>query len=209
MARYTDAVCRLCRRQGEKLFLKGERCFTPKCGIERRNTPPGQHGARRRGKVSEHGVQLKEKQKARQVYGVLERQFRRHYAMASNRPGVVGENLLQELELRLDNVVYRLGFAESRSHARQVVNHGHITVNGRKARTPSARAKVGDMVGWVASSRTSELYKTALAGISNKGVPDWLALDRTQMSGSVVAVPLRGQIDTKLNEQAIVEFYSR
>jgi len=208
MARYTDAVCRLCRRQGEKLFLKGDRCFSPKCAVERRPTPPGQHGARRR-KVSEHGMQLKEKQKARQVYGVLERQFRRHYAAASNRPGVVGENLLQELELRLDNVVYRLGFADSRSQARQTVNHGHITVNGRKARTPSMRAKVGDTIGWVPSSRSGELFKMVSEGIKGKAVADWLNLDMGQMNGKVVSVPMRGQIDTKLNEQAIVEFYSR
>lgn len=208
MARYTEAVCRLCRRQGEKLFLKGDRCFTPKCAIERRNTAPGQHGARRR-KVSEHGLQLREKQKARQIYGVLERQFRRHYAVASTRPGVVGENLLQELELRLDNVVYRLGFADSRAQARQTVTHGHISLNGRKARTPSIRVKVGDTVAWVPGSRTTELFKAVSANISSKAVPDWLSLDAGQMSGKVVSVPMRGQIDTKLNEQAIVEFYSR
>ncbi len=208
MARYTDAVCRLCRRQGEKLFLKGERCFSPKCGVERRPTPPGQHGARRR-KVSEHGLQLREKQKARQIYGVLEHQFRRHFEAASNRPGATGENLLQELELRLDNVVYRLGFADSRSQARQTVNHGHITVNGRKARTPSAHAKIGDVVGWVPASKTGEMFKTVSAGISSKAVPDWLSLDMGQMNGRVMSVPMRGQIDTKVNEQAIVEFYSR
>jgi len=208
MARYTEAVCRLCRRQGEKLFLKGDRCFSPKCSVEKRPTPPGQHGARRR-KVSEHGMQLKEKQKARQVYGVLETQFRRHYQAATSRPGVVGENLLQELELRLDNVVYRLGFADSRNQARQTVTHGHITINGRKAHTPSTRVKVGDAVGWVPSSRTSELFKTVQEGISGKAVPDWLSSDKGQMSGKVISVPVRGQIDTKLNEQAIVEFYSR
>ena len=209
MARYTEAVCRLCRRQGEKLFLKGERCFSPKCAIEKRNSPPGMHGQARRRKLSERGAQLKEKQKAKWIFGVLEQQFRRHYQTATKRPGARGENLLQELEQRLDNVVYRLGFADSRKQARQFVNHGHITINGRKTDIPSAHIKLGDTIGWVPSSVNTELYKTVAAGIASKSVPEWLQLDMGQMTGKVSMIPIRTQLEQLINEQAIVEFYSR
>jgi small subunit ribosomal protein S4 len=209
MARYADAVCRLCRRQGEKLFLKGDRCFSPKCAIEDRNNPPGQHGTARRRKMSEHGLQLREKQKARFIYGVLERQFRRHYQQASRRPGMTGENLLQELELRLDNVVYRLGFADSRNQARQTVLHGHITLNGRRTNVPSARVRIGDVVAWTPGGAKTELFKAVAQAISGKSIPDWLDLGIAQMTGRVLAIPSRGQVDTKVNEQAIVEYYSR
>ena len=208
MARYTDAVCRLCRRQGEKLFLKGERCMSPKCAIERRNNPPGMHAARRR-KVSERGLQLREKQKARITYGVLERQFRRHYQEAVRRPGATGENLLQELELRLDNVIYRMGFADSRAQARQIVQHGHITLNGRKTNVASARLKAGDAVAWMAASKESEHYKTVAQAIESKAIPSWLILDQAQMAGRVLTMPTRQEIDVRVNEQAIVEWYSR
>ncbi len=209
MARYTGAVCRLCRRQGEKLFLKGERCFTPKCAIERRNNPPGQHGTARRRRLSERGMQLREKQKARFIFGVLEKQFRRHYQMATKRPGARGENLLQELELRLDNVCFRLGFADSRNQARQVVLHGHITLNGRKTDIPSARTKVGDVIGWVPKSVESEYFKYMSANLGSKTVPDWLDMNMTLMTGQVQSIPMRSQMEHVVNEQAIVEFYSR
>ncbi|MBI2885829.1 MAG: 30S ribosomal protein S4 [Chloroflexi bacterium] len=208
MARYTEAVCHLCRRQGEKLFLKGERCFSPKCAIEQRNNPPGQHTARRR-KVSERGLQLREKQKARWTYGVLERQFRRHYQEAARRPGATGENLLQELELRLDNVVYRLGFADSRAQARQIVQHGHIALNGRKTNIPSARVKTGNVVSWVPASMDTEYFKAVTHGIASKAVPSWLSLDMAQMAGRILTAPSRQDIDVRVNEQAIVEWYSR
>src|ERR1051325_7627449 len=158
MARYNGPVCRICRRHGEKLFLKGERCFSPKCGVEKRNAPPGQHGANRRRKISEHGLQLREKQKARSMFGVLERQFRRYYQEAVRRPGSTGENLLRELELRLDNVAYRLGFADSRKQARQLVLHGHITLNGRRTSVASAQVKQGDVVAVHTSSRNNEYF---------------------------------------------------
>lgn len=209
MARYTAAVCRLCRRQGEKLFLKGERCFSPKCAIERRNSPPGQHGTARRRKMSERGLQLKEKQKARFIYGVLEQQFRRHYRVATRREGARGENFLQELELRLDNVVYRLGFGDSRRQARQIVRHGHITLNGRKTDIPSARTKVGDTIGWMSASTQTEYFKIMSAGLSSKAIPEWLELNSSQMIGRVAMIPNRSQMEHQVNEQAIVEFYSR
>lgn len=208
MARYTGAVCRLCRRQGEKLFLKGDRCFTPKCAIERRPSPPGMHGARRR-RVSERGLQLKEKQKARYIFSVLERQFRRHYAEAARSKGMTGENLLKILESRLDNVVYRLGFADSRSQARQLVRHGHFTVNGRKTDIPSFIVKPGNVIAWKPGSTKLEYYKQMARGIQGKAVPDWLSLDLQTLSGRVITVPSRSDIDLRINEQAIVEFYSR
>ena len=209
MARYNGPVCRICRRHGEKLFLKGERCFSPKCGVEKRATPPGQHGAARRRKVSERGLQLKEKQKARSIYGVLERQFRRHYQEAVRRPGATGENLLRELELRLDNVAYRLGFADSRKQARQLVLHGHIALNGRRTSVPSARTRPGDLVGWDRGGKETEFYKVVTHTIESKSVPTWLELDRPNMSGRVLTLPERGEMDSHINEQAIVEYYSR
>ncbi|MBI4497258.1 MAG: 30S ribosomal protein S4 [Chloroflexi bacterium] len=207
MAREIGPVCRLCRRSGEKLFLKGSKCFT-NCTLEQRNSPPGQHGARRR-KLSERGAQLREKQKVRYIYGILERQFRRHYAEAERRPGITGENLLQFLELRLDNVVYRLGYADSRAQARHLVNHGHITLNGHKTDAPSARVKVGSVVGWNPASLNSEYYKLMVRDIQGKAAPPWLSRDPQTLSGRVLYVPTRAEIDTKVNEQAIVEYYSR
>jgi small subunit ribosomal protein S4 len=209
MARYNGPVCRICRRHGEKLFLKGERCFSPKCGVEKRNAPPGQHGANRRRKISERGLQLREKQKARSIFGVLERQFRRHYQEAVRRPGATGENLLRELELRLDNVVHRLGFSDSRKQARQLVLHGHITLNGRRTSVPSARTRPGDTVGWDGGSKETEYYKVVTHTIESKSVPTWLELDKASMNGRVLTLPERSEMDNHINEQAIVEYYSR
>lgn len=209
MARYTGPVCKLCRREGLKLFLKGERCFTPKCAIDRRNQPPGQHGLRRRGKTSDFGLQLREKQKARRTYGVLEKQFRRHFDTAERRPGVTGENLLQVLESRLDNLVYRLGIADSRPQARQIVNHGHVLVNGRKADIPSYICKPGDVISVRPDRLTDEYFKTVLVGIARKDVPGWLQLDPRNLSGKVVSLPARNDLELNLNEQLIVEYYSR
>ncbi len=211
MARYIGPVCRLCRREGEKLYLKGERCFTPKCAIEKRNQPPGQHGASRtfRRKVSDYGVQLREKQKARRIYGVLERQFRRYYADASRRSGVTGAVLLQYLEARLDNVVYRLGFASSRKQARQLVTHGHFTVNGRKVTIPSFLVKPGDKIAVAEASRTSTYFAGMDKGLKSARTPGWLSVDARQLSGNVLNLPTREQIDTPLKEQLIIEFYSR
>lgn len=208
MARYTGAVCRLCRRQGVKLFLKGERCFTPKCAVERRPTPPGDHGQRRR-KVSEYGEHLKEKQKVRAIYGVLERQFRKHFEEAKRLPGATGENLLRLLESRLDNVVYRLGFADSRNQARQLVTHGHIQVNGRKTDIPSALVRPGDVVSVAPRSRNLEFFKVVAETLDKKSVPRWLQLDAAQMTGRVLSLPSRDEIETNVNEQLVVEFYSR
>ncbi len=208
MGRYTGPVCRLCRRQGEKLMLKGERCTTRKCAVERRSLPPGQQRPRRR-RVSDRGLQLKEKQRARQTYGVMEKQFRRHFAEAERRPGITGENLLQILEMRLDNVVYRLGFADSRSQARQVVRHGHITLNGRKTDIPSCAVRPGDVIAWRERSTSTEYYKVVVEQIQDKIVPEWLSLDRQALSGRVLAPPSRSDIDLRIDEKAIVEYYSR
>lgn len=208
MARYTGPACRICRRQGEKLMLKGAKCFTPKCPVERRHTPPGQHGTARR-RVSEYSLQLKEKQKARFIYGVLERQFRRYFAEAERRPGLSGENLLQILETRLDNVVYRLGLAESRSQARQLVQHGHITVNGRRTYIPSHRVRPGNAVAWEEGSSKLLLYQVAARDIESKYIPSWLSLDRGNLSARVLALPSRSEIESIIDERLIVEFYSR
>ncbi|HZQ98505.1 MAG TPA: 30S ribosomal protein S4 [Chloroflexota bacterium] len=208
MARYHDAVCKLCRREGVKLFLKGDRCFTPKCAVERRPYPPGPQSTRRR-KVSEYSLQLREKQKARHIYGVLERQFRRHFAEAERRQGQTGENLLRILECRLDNVVYRLGFADSRAQARQLVSHGHFDVNGRKTDIPSAQVKAGDLITVREGSRAMDHFKTAMEQIARKTVPAWLSVDAANFAGRVVALPERADIDSALQEQLIVEFYSR
>lgn len=209
MARRTEADCKLCRRQGEKLFLKGERCFTPKCAVERHNTPPGQAVGVRRRKVSERGLQLREKQRARWMYGVLEKQFRRHFAEAERRPGITGENLLRLLETRLDNVVYRLGFAASRDQARQLVNHGHFTLNGRKTDIPSARVKQGDLVAVRESSRKNGYFDAIAADLARQSVPGWLTLDAPNLTGRILRLPDRSDIDTKVQEQIIVEYYSR
>ena len=208
MARYHEAVCRLCRRQGEKLFLKGERCLTPKCAVERRGTPPGMRSHRRR-KVSERGLQLREKQKARFTYGVLERQFRRHFAEAKHAPGTAGENLLRVLETRLDNVTYRLGFGDSRKQARQIVRHGHIAVNGQRVDIPSCAVKPGDVISWMPQSTKSELFAMMREQVKSKTLSPWLSLDMENMVGRVLRVPQREEIDPRFNEQVIVEYYSR
>jgi small subunit ribosomal protein S4 len=210
MARYTGPVCRLCRRQGMKLFLKGERCFTPKCAVERRPTPPGAAPSdRRRRKESEYNLQLKEKQKARHIYGVLERQFQKHFLHAEREPGVTGENLLRSLEMRLDNVVYRLGLADSRKQARQLVNHGHINLNGRRTDVPSAIVHPNDVVAVHPSSKANEYFKTVSDTLMRKTVPRWLELDPPNLSGRVTDRPARQDIDINLNEALVVEYYSR
>lgn len=208
MARYTKAICRLCRRVGEKLMLKGERCFTPKCAVEKRRGPPGYHVSGRR-KISDRGLQLKEKQKVRYTYGVLERQFRKFFSEAERLPGITGENLLSLLERRLDNVVYRLGFANSRSQARQLVRHGHILLNGRKTDIPSCLVKPGDIIQWREGSTQTELYKIAIEEIKDKITPGWLALDKQKLAGRVLNLPTRDDIETRFDEKAIVEYYSR
>lgn len=211
MARHTGPVCRLCRREGMKLFLKGDRCFTPKCAVEpnQRPYPPGPHHQQRRRKVSDFGVQLREKQKVRRIYGVLERQFRGHFATATRMTGATGENLLRVLELRLDNVVYRLGFGDSRAQARQLVLHGHVTVNGRKTDIASAGMKVGDVVAISPRATKLEYFQVVAKGLGRKSVPAWLALDATTMTGRVLGAPERTDIDANVNEALIVEHYSR
>jgi small subunit ribosomal protein S4 len=194
-----------------KLFLKGERCFTPKCAVERRPIPPGAapSAQRRRRKESEFSLQLKEKQKARAIYGVLERQFQKHFVQAERQPGVTGENLLRILEMRLDNVVYRLGFADSRKQARQVVLHGHVTLNGRRTDIPSATVKPGDAVAVHPASRNNEYFRTVSETLTRKSVPRWLELDLAALSGRVSDRPSRQDIDINLNEALVVEYYSR
>jgi len=208
MARYTGSVCRLCRREGAKLYLKGSRCYTKKCAFERRPSPPGQHGVRRR-KVGEYGMQLREKQKVRRVYGVLERQFRNYFIDAENRPGVTGESLLRHLELRLDNVVYRMGFAPSRPSARQLVGHGHFTVNGRPVTVPSYQVKPGDRVEVRESHRSREPFKVAKETLRSHQPPEWLTIDAAKLAGAIVDQPRRDQMPLDLNEQLVVEYYSR
>jgi small subunit ribosomal protein S4 len=208
MARYTGPVCRLCRRYGEKLFLKGDRCFGPKCGFTRRPTPPGM-GSQRRRKVSDRGLQLREKQRARVFYGLLERQFRRTYDEALRRPGVTGIHLIQMLESRLDNVVYRLGFAESRKQARQVVCHGHIALNTRKTDIPSASVKVGDQIGFTARGGKTEYAKIVQEGLKSKQAPAWLSLDVAAMAGRVIGQPTIEGATALFDPNVVVEFYSR
>ena len=208
MARYTDAVCRLCRRAGEKLFLKGERCYTPKCGVEKRRKPPGSQPLRRR-RSSDWGTQLREKQKARQIYGLLERQFLKLFSEAQRRPGMTGSHLLQLLEERLDNVAYRLNFADSRNQARQLVRHGHITVNGRKVDIPSYRVKIDDIVMWKEKSKDSEIYAQMAQNIPRRALPAWLSLDPQNMSGRMLSAPDTTDIDTEIDVRLVVEFYSR
>ncbi len=208
MARYTDASCRLCRREGEKLFLKGERCYTDKCSVKRRVYAPGQHGQQKK-KLSEYGVQLREKQKARRFYGILESQFRKYFDIASKKKGVTGENLLQILESRLDNAVYRLGLATSRPEARQLVSHGHFTVNGQKVNIPSYILKVGDVVSLKDKSKSSEKFKAISEIAGSKVVPKWLDFNRDNLEGKVVAIPSREDIDLLIKEHLIVELYSK
>jgi len=210
MARYTGPACRLCRRFGDKLMLKGERCSTPKCPLEKRSTPPGRRPlARWRSRISERGLQLREKQKLRFSYGLLERQFRRFFVEAKKGPGTTGENLIILLERRLDNVVYRLGFADSRAQARQIVRHGHITVSGCKADIPSLLVKSGDVIKWREASTKTEYYKRIAEEIEEKFIPDWLSLDKESMTGRVLNLPGKEDIELGFNEKAIVEYYSR
>jgi small subunit ribosomal protein S4 len=208
MARYTASVCRLCRREGAKLFLKGTRCYTKKCSFERRPTPPGQHGVRRR-KMGEYGIQLREKQKVRRVYGVLERQFRNYYRDAESHTGVTGEALLQRLETRLDNVVFRLGFGTSRPQARQLVAHGHFAVNGVPTDVPSYALKPGDRIEVREGRKSREAFKVIKETLRSHQAPEWLNLDGAKMAGSVVSIPRRDQIPLDLSEQLVVEYYSR
>ena len=208
MARYTGPVCRLCRREGTKLFLKGERCMTGKCAIDRRNSAPGQHGASGK-KLKEYGRQLREKQKARRYYGVLEKQFVNYYEEADRREGMTGENLLKLLESRLDNVVYRMGMAESRKEARQLVLHEHFELNGKKVNIPSMLVKVGDVITVRENFRSSEKFKFLAEGISSKLSPKWLEVNKDNCSAKVIALPEREDIDFPINEQLIVELYSK
>jgi len=207
MARYTAAVCRLCRRSGEKLMLKGSKCIT-KCTLDKRSKPPGQQSSRRY-RLSERGLQLREKQKARYSYGLLEQQFRRLFAAAERQPGITGENLLVLLERRLDNVVYRLGFADSRTQARQLVRHGHILLNGRRTDIPSCLIKEGDTISWKPTSTKSEYYKQLVEGIKSKQVLNWLNLDKQNLVGQVLSLPTPDDIEAKFDAKSIVEFYSR
>jgi small subunit ribosomal protein S4 len=209
MARYTGPVCRLCRREGMKLFLKGERCYTEKCAIEKRNLPPGQHGKLRKAKVVGYGLQLREKQKVKRIYGVLENQFRRYFEMADRTRGITGETLLQLLERRLDNVLYRLGLATSRAQARQLARHGHFTVNGRKVDIPSYQVKAGDVIGVRASSAQNPAIQHALEEVKGRGVPEWLSFDPNTMAGRIASLPTREQINLPVQEQLIVELYSK
>lgn len=209
MARYTGPVCKICRRHGQQLFLKGEKCLTDKCPVKKRPYPPGLHGQRRARKVSDFGQQLREKQRTRRIYGVLEKQFRKEFALADKQQGPTGENMLRVLEQRLDNVVYRLGFAESRPQARQIVTHGHFEVNGRKLDIPSALVRAGDVISVRSHSRESEYFKVVADTLARKKQPGWLSLDAANMSGKIMRMPRRDEVDMEINEPLIVEFYSR
>jgi len=209
MARYIGAVCRLCRREGMKLFLKGERCYTEKCAIEKRNLPPGQHGKARRAKLLGYGLQLREKQKVKRIYGVLEDQFRLYFERAERQRGITGETLLQLLERRLDNVVYRLGLATSRPQARQLVRHGHFLVNGRKVNVPSYSVRAGDLVTVRTTSAKSVTLQHAMEEVKGRGIPQWLEFDADKMTGRVASLPTREQINLPVQEQLIVELYSK
>ena len=208
MARYTESVCRLCRRENLKLFLKGERCYTDKCAIERRNYPPGQHG-QGRPKFSEYSIQLREKQKVKRIYGLVESQFRRTFDQASRIKGITGETLLVFLERRLDNVTYRLGFASSRAEARLLVRHGHILINGKRVNIPSYQVRVGDVISVKEQSRQMGRILTAMEGAQRRGVPEWVELDRDNCSGRIKILPTRSDITMPINEKLIVELYSK
>lgn len=208
MARYSDAVCRLCRRERNKLYLKGDRCYTDKCSVTRKGYPPGEHGQSRQ-KFSEYGQQLREKQKAKRIYGILERQFRRYFREADRRKGVTGEILLQLLESRIDNVVYRMGFARSRAEARQMVNHGHFRVNGRKVDIPSYLTRPGDEIALREKSRNLSVFKELRESAGASSVVDWIEVDMEKMQGRVIRIPQREEIDVPLEEHLIVELYSR
>ncbi|MFO0711725.1 MAG: 30S ribosomal protein S4 [Sandaracinus sp.] len=208
MARYIGPACKLCRREGEKLFLKGDRCYTDKCAFDRRPYPSGQHG-QRRVKVTEYGIRLREKQKVRRIYGILERQFRKYFAEADRVKGVTGENLLSLLERRLDNVCYRLGFSATRADGRQLVRHGHVLVNGKAVSIPSFLVKKGDKITIHTRSREMGRVKTSVDGVDRRGVPEWLELDKGALAGTVRDNPVREAITLPIKEQLIVEFYSR
>lgn len=209
MARYTGPVCRLCRRERMKLFLKGDRCFKEKCAVERRNFPPGQHGTRRGRRTLGYGLQLREKQKVKRIYGVLESQFRNYFEEADRRKGITGENLLVMLEKRLDNVVYSLGFGSSRAQARQFVRHGHVLVDGRKITIPSYQVKAGQAFTVRESSRKNPFIRSSVETARGRGVPEWLELDAENVSGKVLRLPTREDIKLPIQEQLIVELYSR
>lgn len=208
MARYKDALCRLCRREGEKLFLKGDRCYTDKCAVERRKYAPGQHGQRRK-KLSDYAMQLREKQKAKEIYGVLEKQFKRCFHQAERKKGVAGSNLLRLLELRMDNVVYRLGFASNRRQARQFVLHGHFTVNGKQVSVPSYQLRPGDIVGLKESARKLTLIEENIAKMEHRGLPSWVEMDINTLKGKILQAPERDEIVLPVQEQLIVELYSK
>ncbi|NLM04246.1 MAG: 30S ribosomal protein S4 [Clostridiales bacterium] len=207
MARYTDAVCRLCRREGMKLYLKGERCYTDKCSVTKRNFAPGQHGTGRK-KLSNYGMQLREKQKAKRFYGVLESQFRTYFEMAERQPGITGENLLRLLESRLDNVIYRLGLAASRAQARQLVVHGHFTINGKKVNIPSYLVEAGDIIEVVERSKNSPHFKEIKEAFKGT-VPEWLSMDIEKLEGKIVSLPSREDVDLPIAENLIIELYSK
>ena len=209
MARYIGPVCRLCRREGMKLFLKGERCYTEKCAIEKRNFAPGQHGKLRKAKLAGYGLQLREKQKVKRIYGVLEDQFRRYFEAAERTRGITGETLLQLLERRLDNVVYRLGLSTSRAQARQLVRHGHFLINGKKVDIPSYSVKAGDVVTVLARSHKNTTIQHAIEEVKGRGIPDWLTFDAAAISGKIMSLPTREQINLPVQEQLIVELYSK
>jgi len=209
LARYKESVCRFCRRETTKLFLKGDRCYTDKCSVERRNFPPGQHGQGRAKKHTDYGVQLREKQKVRRIYGVLEKQFRNYIHLAEKRKGVTGENLLVLLESRLDNMVYRMGFSSSRSEARQLINHGHFRVNGRRVDVCSFRTKPGMVVEVLENSRTIKAIDDSVRTLSRRGIPDWLDVDVPNFRGVIKAMPTRDDLPPTIKEQLIVEFYSK
>jgi small subunit ribosomal protein S4 len=209
MARYIGPVCRLCRREGMKLFLKGERCYTEKCAIEKRNFAPGQHGKTRKAKLAGYGLQLREKQKVKRIYGVLEDQFRRYFEQAERTRGITGVTLLQLLERRLDNVVYRLGLGTSRSQARQLVRHGHIQVNGHKVDIPSYSVKAGDVISVLGRTQKNVTIEHAMEEVKGRGIPEWLSFDAAAISGRIVSMPTREQINLPVQEQLIVELYSK
>jgi len=209
VAVYRGPVCRLCRREKEKLFLKGERCFTEKCAIERRNVVPGQHGMLRRRAASEYGTQLREKQKVKRIYGMLEKSFRRAFGEAAHASGVTGETLLKYLELRLDNLVYRMGFTPNRNTARQLVRHGHFALNGKKASIPSIRLKVGDVIEVLEESRNLDIIQKSLAAAGRRGDLEYVSVDKVKLAGRLLSIPERAQIPTPTNEQLIVELYSK
>jgi small subunit ribosomal protein S4 len=209
VARYIGPVCRLCRREGMKLFLKGERCYTEKCAIEKRNLPPGQHGKLRKAKLVGYGLQLREKQKVKRIYGVLENQFRRYFETAERTRGITGETLLQLLERRLDNVIYRLGLATSRAQARQLVRHGHFIVNGRKVDIPSYSVKAGDTIGVRSTSAQNPTIVHAMEEVKGRGIPEWLSFDPGSLTGRIASLPTREQINLPVQEQLIVELYSK